>query len=268
MSATRPKLHVYVDETGDRGSSGASSPIFGMAAIIVDEHGARNTRAAVQALRTDFKVPTGVVMSWKDHVKTHDRRRRAADVLSDVPGLKICYVYVVKAELWQNSYLHDRERFYNYVALKTYWSTLWAARNWKGDTAQVWTRFGHVRGHDHRTTEQYLRRQSAQDERVPDHMEQGLRWVSADRYLESQAADLFGGFLKAALWPGGEFGYVEPSYLLRVWPQIRNSDRCAIPLGIMSMPDSSLVTRNDWFPCAHCEKQSDGPSSASRGRST
>jgi hypothetical protein len=81
MSTTRPKLHVYVDETGDRGSSSASSPIFGMAAIIVDEQGARNTRAAVQGLRADFKVSSGVVMSWKDHVKTHDRRRRAAAVL-------------------------------------------------------------------------------------------------------------------------------------------------------------------------------------------
>lgn len=137
-------------------------------------------------------------------------------MLSAVVGLKVCYVHVVKAELHQNSYLQDRQRFYNYVALKTYRSVLWAARNWKGDAAQVWTRFGHVRGHDHRTTDQYIRRQAAQDERVPDHMEsRAFAGVSADRYLESQAADLFGGFLKAALWPGGEFGYVEPSYLLQ-----------------------------------------------------
>lgn len=255
MSTTRPEVHVYVDETGDRGSSSVSSPIFGMAAIIVDEQGARNTRDAVQTLRADFKVPVGVVMSWKDHVKTHDRRRRAADVLGAVSGLKVCYVYVVKSELRPDSYLQDHQRFYNYVAFKTYTSALWAARNWKGPSARVWTRFGHVRGHDHRTTERYIRTKAAGDARIPDQMEQGLRWVSADRYLESQAADLFGGFLKAALWPGGEFGYVEPSYLLQIWPLIRNSDQCAIPLGIMSMPRNTLIMENDWFPCAHCEQK-------------
>lgn len=136
----------------------------------------------------------------------------------------------------------------------TYKSTLWAARNWKGDTAKVWTRFGHVLRHDHTSTETYIRREAQRDSRVPFHMEQGLRWVSADRYAESQAADLYGGFLKAALWPQGEFEYVEPTYLLRIWHQIRNSESCAIPLGIMSMPDAALTKKQPWFPCDHCEK--------------
>ncbi|PKW14423.1 DUF3800 domain-containing protein [Saccharopolyspora spinosa] len=248
------RLHVYVDETGDRGAGKDSSPIFGMAAIVLDDVGVANVRSAVNLLREDFRVPDDAVMSWKRHVKTHDRRRRAAEVLAGVRGLRVCYVYAVKDELRQGTYLDDHQRFYNYVALKTYKSTLWAARSWKGVGAQVWTRFGHVRGHDHRTTDKYIRREAGRDSRVPFDMEQGLRWVSADQYAESQAADLYGGFLKAALWPGGEFGYVEPAYLLKVWPQIRNSESCAIPLGIMSMPANSLVRQNCWFPCDHCTK--------------
>jgi hypothetical protein len=147
-------------------------------------------------------------------VKTRDRRRRSVDVLAAVEGLKVCYVYSIKSELRADSYRGDLQRFYNYVALKTYTSVLWAARNWKGESAQVWTRFGHVRGHDHRTTEHNLRAAASSKASIPSHLEQGPRWVSAEKYLESRAADLYGGFLKAALWPDGEFGYVEPSYLL------------------------------------------------------
>jgi hypothetical protein len=263
---TGPRVHVYVDETGDRGCSTASSPIFGMSAIVLDDLGAANVQHAVRALRSDFQVPAGTVMSWKNHVKTHDRRKRAAHVLSSVVGIKVCYVYAVKNALRKDSYLTDPQRFYNYLAYKIYKSAIWAAWTWKGKQAHVWTRFSHVRRHDHRTTEAYIRRQAARDPKVPFEMEQGLRWVSADKYLESQAADLYGGFLKAALWPSGEFGYVEPAYLLQVWPQLRNSENCAIPLGIMSMPDHSLLTRQPWFPCTACDKI--GSSGTSRGRST
>jgi hypothetical protein len=247
-----PRVHVYIDETGDRGGSADASPIFGMAAIVLDDDGVREARAAADQLRADFKVPADKVLSWKSAVKTHDRRRRAAEILSDVSGLQVCYVYTVKAELRLGSYRDNPQRLYNYVAYKTYKASLWAARAWKGGSAEVWTRFGHVVGHDHRTTEAYIHREAARDPRVPFGMEQGRRWVSADLYAESQVADLYAGFLKAALWPGGEFGYVEPSYLLRVWPQIVNSDQCAVPLGIMSMPSNDLIRRQPWFPCGGC----------------
>ncbi|ANY06090.1 DUF3800 domain-containing protein [Pseudonocardia sp. HH130630-07] len=247
-------VYTYIDETGDRGSGPTSSPVFGMAAVLVDDGSAAALRLAVNQLRHDFGVPGTRVMSWKTDAKNHDRRKRAAEVLGDVPGLRICYVYAIKSELHLGSYRGHPERFYNYVAYKTYESTLWAARNWKGGRARVWTRFGHVRRHDHRTTAGYITTEAAGDGRVPDHLEQGMRWVSADRYLESQAADLYGGFLKAAVWPSGQFGYTEPAYLLRVWHQIRNSGDCVIPLGLMSMPDSSLVRRNAWFPCAGCTR--------------
>lgn len=248
------KVHVYIDETGDRGNSKSSSPIFGMAAVLVDDEGAVNLRAAVDQLRSDFRVPAGKVMSWKEYVKTHDRRRRAAEVLGSLDHLRVCYVYAVKAELRTGSYRDDPQRFYNYVAYKMYKSTLWAARAWTGAGGRVWTRFSHVRHHDHRVTESYIRAEASSDPKVPIAMEQGLRWVSADRYAETQAADLYGGFLKSALWPDGEFNYVETAYLLRVWPQLRNSESCAIPLGIMPMPEYGLLTRQPWFPCRHCER--------------
>lgn len=247
-------MWAYVDETGDRGSGPLASPVFGMAAVLVDDIGAVELRRAVQQLRTEFKVPAHKVMSWKEHAKNHDRRKRAAEVLSTVPNLKVCYVFAVKSELDPASYVCDPQLFYNYLAFKMYKSISWAARNWHGSNARLWTRYGHVRNHDHSTTEEYIRSEAQKDPKVPFHMEQALKWVSADKYLESQAADLYGGFLKAAIWPSGEFGYVEPAYLLRVWHQLRNSESCAVPLGIMSMPLNSIVCGMDWFPCSHCPK--------------
>lgn len=250
-----PRLFAYIDETGDRGAGSSSSPIFGMAGVLVDDDGGIALRAAVAQLRRDLNVPSGCVMSWKEHAKRHELRRRAADVLSEVPNMRVLYLYAKKSELRCGSYLEDPQRFYNFVAFRMYKSVLWAARNWKGSSARVWTRFGHVRGHDHTATKSYILREAHFDDRVPSHMEQGLKWVSANQYDESQAADLLGGFLKAAIWPEGRFGYTEPSYLLKVWPRIRNSDTCAIPLGIMSMPHDQVLTEEPWFPCGHCQKR-------------
>jgi len=132
------------------------------------------------------------------------------------------------SELRSGSYKDYPQRFYIYIAYRTCKSTLWAARAWVGGHGMVWTRFGHVRHHDHRTTEAYIRREAVKDPKVPSGTEQGLRRVSSDRYGESQAADLYGGFLKAALWPDGEFHSVEPRYLLRIWYQLNNSESCAI----------------------------------------
>lgn len=256
--STQRRVWAYIDETGDRGVSNASSPVFGMAALLVDDAGAVELRQAVMQLRADFKVPANKVLSWKDYVKTHDRRKHAVEILCAVQNVKICYVFAVKKELDPASYVNDRERFYNYVAYKMYKSVIWAARNWQGQTAKLWTRFGHVKGHDHSSTASYIQQEASQAQNVPFYMEQGIRWVSADKYLESQAADIYGGFLKSAIWPTGEFNYVEPSYLLSVWRQIRNTEACAIPLGIMSMPDSTLTCEMSWFPCKHCRKKKQG----------
>ena len=250
----KARIHAYIDETGDRGTNTGSSPIFGMAAVIVDEKSAIDLRHAVKQLRSDFSVPDGKVMSWKEHVRNHDRRRRAASVLGGVSGVTVCLVYADKSALAPDSYRSDKVRFYNYVAWMMYKSLLWSARGIGGGDAHLWTRFGHVKHHDHDGTKEYLLREAARDDRVPHWMEQGLRWVSADQYLESQAADLYGGFLRAALWPT-EWGFVEPTYLKAVWHQLRNSHDCAIPLGFMAMPEYGNLCSREWFPCTNCKRK-------------
>ncbi|MDJ0336443.1 DUF3800 domain-containing protein [Salinibacterium sp. G-O1] len=259
-------LFAYIDETGDRGlDKGGSSPVFGMAALIVDDDSAEAVQAAVSRLRADFNVPANRVMSWKDHLKTHARRKYAAGVLGAISNVRIIYVYCQKDRV-VGQYTSNRELFYNYVAIKMYKNILWAARNWKGVSEGIHTRFGHVRGHDHTSTEAYFRFQLQFDSKVPSGMERGLRWVSADQYLESQAADLYGGFLRAAIWPD-EFGNVEGQYLKQIWHQIRRgSGDCPIPLGLLSMPSNDIAKNSSWYECTHCTH--DRPLETSRSRST
>ena len=249
------RFGAYIDETGDRGLGTNSSPIFGMAAIVIRETDLPSLREATAQLRSDFGVPKDSTMSWKQHVKTHDRRKRAADVLSRVEGMTVCYVYADKSALTPGSYRDNPTRFYNWVAFKTYKSVVWAARNMGANDLRI--RFGHVRRHDHTTTHEYITREAAKDAKIPDAIVTAMTWQGADRYTASQAADLCGGFLQAALWPHGAFGYTEPSYLLTMWPRIRVVNGCAIPLGIMSMPNTDLLTRQPWFPCDGCPKTCD-----------
>ncbi|MDO5501382.1 MAG: DUF3800 domain-containing protein, partial [Propionibacteriaceae bacterium] len=256
MPSPPHKVWVYIDETGDRGRSQNASPVFGFAALLVDDLGAVDLRRAVQKLRQDFHVPPTRHMSWKDDIKNHDRRRRTAEILGGVRGLRVCYVYIDKGELRPGTYGDRPDVMYNYAAYKLYKSVLWAARNWKGPRAEVSLRFGHVRGHDHKGTLAYIKDQAAKDDRVPNHLQSSLRWVSADQFLESQAADAYAGFLKAALWPDGPFNYVEPAYLLSIWHQINRSDTCCIPLGLMPMPQNDLIRRAPWFPCTCAEANS------------
>lgn len=264
LSVSAKHVYVYIDETGDRGAGDTASPIFGMAAILVEQPNATRLRAAVDQLRTDFGVKDGTVMSWKKHVKTHDRRRRAAELLSAQDYLKVCYVYADKSRLIDGSYRDDPKRFYDFVAYRTFKSAVWAARNLYGSDARVHIRYGHVRHHTPEPTKKHIQHEAHFDPKVPHQMVESLQWVSADRFRESEAADLFGGFLSAAIWPQGQFDYTESAYLLTAWPRIRNSDACAIPLGIHPMPSHDVITDADWFPCDECIRHS----RTSGGRST
>lgn len=251
-------LCAYIDETGDPGGSDQSSPIFGMAAVIVSRVGSVQLLDAINELRAEFSIPRDVPLSWKAHLRTHEKRKYVAQVLARVQELKVVYVYCRKSDVTLGNFTHDRALFYNYVAGKTYKGILWAANHWDGRPARLWTRFGQVMGLDHQTTTRpYFDAQISAAVNVPNHIEQGLRWVAATTYRESEAADLYAGFVKAATWPD-KYGNVEGSYLRRIWHQIRNSEACAIPLGLMSIPENRLVTNHDWFPCRTCRQKRTG----------
>lgn len=228
-----------------------------MAGLILDQAGSSRIQAAVARLRQDFGVRPEDVMSWKRHLKNHDRRKYAAKVLSAIPGITVIYIYYRKDAITIGTYHQDQQRGYDYIAHKMHKAILWATK-YQGIRSDVAIRFGHVRNHDHQVTEAYLRGH-ADTYMMQGQYQRDLRWVAANTHPESEAADFYAGFLKAAVWPDS-FGDFEGSYIQRVWPQIRNADLCsnsastycAIPLGLMSMPENHLVTEHEWFPCGNC----------------
>ncbi|VXB25872.1 hypothetical protein ARTHRO9V_130227 [Arthrobacter sp. 9V] len=256
---SRTPLWAYIDETGDRGSVTVanSSPIYGMACVLVDQPAASRLQAAVARLRKDFGVPDDRDMSWKKDLKSHSRRKHAAAVLGAVPGVTVLFVYYRKDRITQGTYHTDQQRAYDYLAHKMHKAILWATQF--SGYFSVAIRFGHVRHHDHNKTKTYL--EGHRDTKAAQALVQReLKWVASKDHSESQAADLYGGFLKSAIWED-EYGSFEGSYIKTIWHQIRQahlcgnsySPHCAIPLGIMSMPESYLVTQHDWFPCGACK---------------
>lgn len=254
--AALPRLDVYIDETGDRGrgDKASGSPIFGMAGIVIDPLAEPAVRAALRQMRRDFRTPPGRPLSWKEDLKTHDRRMHAANLLAPLTGFRIVFVVVDKASLNSGSYRDNVTLLYNVVAFDMLARVLWAAKNWPGGARQAAIRFGHVAKHDHTDTHRYFQIKQNREPTVPFHLISSLTWVNAAQFDLSQVADVYAGFLKAGFWPN-EYGDVEGAYLRKIWHQIRMSETCALNLGIRVKPDSAIAKRQPWWPCPGCQSK-------------
>ena len=110
-------LRAYVDETGDRGSSGKSSDFFAFACALIADEDEDPLRAAVSQLRRDLKVPVGKALHWKDHVKTFSRRQHVTSLLTAVPNMRLIYVLVDKSAIPASASMRpDQAIFYNFAA--------------------------------------------------------------------------------------------------------------------------------------------------------
>lgn len=245
-------LNAYIDETGDRGSSGNASPIFGMAAVVVEDTAERAMREALRQLRKDCATPEERPLSWKESLKTHERRKRAAALLSQVTaGVKVIYVCNQKSLAYPGSYVGNPRLFYNYVAYYTLERILRCADNWQGGGQDVNVRFGQVKGFDHQVTQRYFdfKRRGADWYPPPWGRKASLTWVSASQYEMSQVADVYAGFMKASTWPD-DFGDTEGSYIQKVWHQIDHASSCVLGKGLKGMPTHQVFTTQPWWPCS------------------
>lgn len=222
--AGRRLLRAYIDETGDRGTSGKSSNFFAFAAVVVADEEDPLLRAAVTRLRSDFGVPMGAPLHWKDHVKVFARRQHTARVLGAVGNLSVNYVAVEKAAIPPTAALRtDHEKFYNFAAGLILERILLCARHWPGGARDVKVRFGHVRGFDHSATTRYFAIKRSQDDRIPWALQRGaVEWDGMGNWDGLQAADQFAGMLNAAI-SEDTFGGFEPAHLLQVRHLIRRS---------------------------------------------
>jgi hypothetical protein len=247
---TNPFVRAYIDETGDRGHSGVSSPFFAFAAVLVADEDEPGLRATMSKLRRDLNVPAAKALHWKDHVKTHSRRQHVARSLAAVPGLMVVYVVVEKAAIPASAGMYrDHVLFYNFAACMTMERILLAARDWRGGTRDVIVRFGHVRGFDHSRTSTYFNRKSLADPWVPwERLHGAVHFDDQATWDGLQAADQYAGMLNAALRPD-QFGGYEESHLMRIRHQIRrdSADR-TWGWGFKVLGNAATFTSLPWWP--------------------
>jgi hypothetical protein len=243
-------LRAYIDETGDRGHSASSSRYFAFAAVIVADEDEAGLRAVMSQLRSDFRVPSGKALHWKDHVKAFSRRQHVARSLSQVPGVMVVYVVVEKATIPTSSGMYgDHVLFYNFAACMTMERILLAARDWDDGTRDVIVRFGHVRGFNHGATSAYFDLKAKTDPWVPWNRLRGqVHFDDQAKWDGLQAADQYAGMLNVAL-RADQFGGYEESHLLRITHQIRRDDGGrSWGWGFKVLGSTATFTSLPWWP--------------------
>jgi hypothetical protein len=245
-------LRAYVDETGDRGCGGKSSPFFAFAAVLVGDEDEPQLRAAISGLRREFGIPVGKALHWKDHAKAYPRRQHIARTLSSVKNLVITYVVVEKAAIPPGSGMRrDHEIFYNYAAGLTMERLLLAANGWPGGGRNVLVRFGHVRGFDHTKTTSYFasKRRTAPPDWPPWHRLHGAVHFNDQASWDGlQAADQYAGMLNTAL-RRDDFGGYEQMHLLKVRHQLRRDPQGnAWGWGFKVLGNNATITSLPWWP--------------------
>ncbi|MEW9530833.1 DUF3800 domain-containing protein [Microbispora sp. NPDC049125] len=248
---TRQLIRAYIDETGDRGVSAASSPFFAFAAVLVADEDEPSLRAAMSQLRRDLRTPPGKALHWKDHVKVYPRRQHVATTLGALSVLQVIYVLVEKAAIpAQAGMRHDQAIFYNFAAGIMMERILLATKGWPGASRDVVVRFGHVRGFDHRTTCDYfeIKRQSSPDWVPWNRLRGTVKFDDQAKWDGLQAADQYAGMLNAAIRTD-QFGGYEPSHLLAIRHQIRrDAAGKSWKFGFKLLGNDATITGMPWWP--------------------
>jgi hypothetical protein len=90
--------YVYVDETGDRGWGGVSSPIFGLRAVVVARDRDAELRDALGRINTNMRRRRNNPLHWSTNVNDHPSRKMVARELVTLP-ITIINVVVCKKSL-------------------------------------------------------------------------------------------------------------------------------------------------------------------------
>ncbi|MER7050128.1 DUF3800 domain-containing protein [Streptomyces jumonjinensis] len=245
----RPRLNVYVDETGDRGFGEKSSPFFAMTALLVPEEDDSDVRFTAGGLRAF--IGTGKPLHWVDHFKAKkpDRRRIAAQKLALMRTAKVIHVITPKAEVATDAGVRDGTRFYNYSTRLLLERVAHAARNWPGGSRLAVTRLGIVKGMDHAVTAAYLDhvRRTAQHASVPwNHIKWPLAWRGTD-WDGIQLADIHAGLLNVAL-SGKPSDSACAKNLLECRHQLYRPNGTALGWGVKVYGNTGFVTDRSWWP--------------------
>ncbi|MFH8926360.1 DUF3800 domain-containing protein [Streptomyces pristinaespiralis] len=253
-----PKLHVYVDETGDRGFSAASraqSPFFAMTALIVpqeDEWTVKLTAGGLRAI-VHGAQPQEILkpIHWVEHFKAKrpERRLHAARALALMPSATVIHVIAHKDTVNADAGMRqDKGLFYNYTTRLLLERVAYTAREWPGGPRLAIVRLGHVKHMDHSTSESHL-------DWVRQNGQYGVPWayISWPPTWENtqrdgiQLADVHAGLLNCALSGDPSDASCAQNLLLCSHQLRRSKGGALLGYGVKVIGHDSYVTGRVWW---------------------
>lgn len=242
----RPLLRVYVDESGDRGFSAKSSPVFILAAIVARDNDEPRLRLMREQLCTDLEKPSTTVLHWAQNIQNHSQRKHVAKTISGAP-LTLLYVIVDKASLRTSSGLHDHERLYNYAVRRLIERLSWYIRDEK---AEAIVTFARIRNFKYASLETYIYYLRSSPNSIHWKSFKDLpRIDDPSRKVLLQVADIAAGCLSKAIVPD-KWGNFEYSYLREIQPLIyRNTPGKITSYGlhVISGKSSTMLPATTWW---------------------
>lgn len=210
----REPYFVYVDEAGDRGWGGRSSPFFVVAAVVVRGSDDPMLRSLLDKINADLGKPGGHILHWAENIRDHAQRKHVARLLNTAPMTCVAVLLDKESLMGRGEGLSDPARQYNYLARRLIERVSWLIDRRHGSGKLI---FAHVRRFKYEALESYL-----------DHLrrtDSGIRWEAIkSRYpiIEQpnkirglQVADLVAGCVYSAVRKDG-FGDHEPAYLREI----------------------------------------------------
>ncbi len=208
----REKLLAFIDESGQRAMTKASSDYFVLAAVLMPEHRRPQAEQWLEDLRSDLRRQPGQVLHWKGYV-AHKDRLRACQAFGTQPFARASAVVACKRHLPKSrDFTEDHAYMFAFRLLLERMSWLASERNMELEYT-----LGHVRGFPKAKLREYearLRGMSRDDCKVRwdciSNTQSRIDRPESEAML--QVADVVASSIGAA-FNADEFGNTEQRYI-------------------------------------------------------
>ena len=209
-------FRVYVDEAGDRGWGGRSSPAFVISAVIVRDGEVAALEQLLDNINDGLGKPRTTVLHWAENVKTHPQRKYVAREIGASAATISSVVVMKQAMMGSGTHLSDATAMYNYAIRRLLERVSWYVDELSGEAIIT---FAHVRRFPYARLKTYLEILKLQGTEIRWSAIRKVKIDQPSRIRPLQVADLAAGCLYSAVTPD-QYGDHEPGYLEELVPRI------------------------------------------------
>ena len=210
---------AFVDEAGDRGWGGRSSPVFVLSAVVVPSSEAHLLRSTLNRINASFGRQPQAVLHWAENIREHHDRKYVARELAELPAAFINVVVCKSSLMGSGTTLSQSSPQYTYPMRRLIERVSWYV-NKQGGAATL--RVAHVRRFKYEVLHNYL----DYVQTLPNTIEWGALKngtrpeIGAPQQVRGlQIADMVAGSVYAAVRPDCH-GDHESAYLEAIQPRL------------------------------------------------